>query len=72
MAVNVRPGATAIEVGIPTPLMPADRLKAIVQGPDYDDYDVTPDGQRFLVKVAVAQSKRQRIHVLLNGTSPLP
>ena len=71
MAVNVRLGATGIEVGIPTPLMPADRLKAVVQGPDYDDYDVTADGQRFLVKVAAGQSQRQRIHVLLNWTSPL-
>ena len=71
MAVDVRLGATGIKVGIPTPLMPADRLKPVVQGPDYDDYDVTADGQRFLVKVAAGQSKRQRIHVLLNWTPPL-
>ena len=32
MAASVREGATGLDVGIPTTLVPADRLKAIVQG----------------------------------------
>jgi dipeptidyl aminopeptidase/acylaminoacyl peptidase len=69
MAVSVREGATGPEVGAPTTLVPADRLRAVVQGPDYDDYAVTADGQRFLVKVLAAPQERQRIHVLLDGIS---
>src|SRR6185503_4479546 len=52
MAASVREAATGLEVGIPTTLVPADRLKAVVQGMDYDDYAVSSNGQRFLVKVA--------------------
>jgi Tol biopolymer transport system component len=70
MAASVREGATGLEVGIPTVLIPADRLKAIVQGMDYDDYAVTSNGQRFLVKVNASKDSRQRIHVLLNWTPP--
>ncbi len=56
-------------VGIPTTLIPADRLKAMIEGPDYDDYAVTADGQRFLLRVAASRNERQRIHVLLNWAS---
>jgi hypothetical protein len=68
MAASVRETPTGLDVGIPTTLVPADHLKAIVQGLDYDDYAVTADGQRFLVKVTAVRNDRQRIHVLLNGT----
>ncbi len=69
MAVAFREGTNRTEVGIPTTLVPADRLGAVIEGPDYDDYAVAADGQRFLVKVPAAQSERQRIHVLLTWTS---
>jgi eukaryotic-like serine/threonine-protein kinase len=71
MAASVREGANGLEVGIPTTLIPADRLKAVIEGPDYDDYAVSSDGQRFLVKLAGGKNDHQRIHVLLNWTSGL-
>jgi hypothetical protein len=37
-------------VGMATALVPAETLRAVVQGPDDDDYEVTSDGRRFLVK----------------------
>ena len=72
MAASVREAATGLEVGIPTTLVPADRLKAVVQGMDYDDYAVSSNGQRFLVKVADSKNVRQRIHVLLDWTPAVP
>jgi Tol biopolymer transport system component len=69
MAVGVGAGATGPEVGIPTVLIPANELRAVVQGPDYDDYAVSADGQRFLVKRSTMDDQRQRIHVLLNWPS---
>jgi hypothetical protein len=69
MAVDVRERPSGLEVGIPIVLVPADRLRAIVQGPDYDDYAVSADGQRFLVKRSVDADARQRIHVLLDWPS---
>ena len=72
MAATVRETPTGLEVGIPTMLVPADRLKAVVQGMDYDDYAVTSNGQRFLVKVNASKDSRQRIHVLLDWTPPAP
>ncbi len=72
MAASVRETPTGLEVGIPTTLVPADRLKAVVQGMDYDDYAVTSNGQRFLVKVNGSKDSRQRIHVLLDWTPPVP
>jgi Tol biopolymer transport system component len=71
MVVAVREGATGPAIGIPTTLIPADVLGAVVQGPDVDDYAVSTDGQRFLVKRPAVQDQRQRIHVLLNWPSLL-
>jgi Tol biopolymer transport system component len=69
MAASVRETATGLEIGIPAALVPADRLNAIVEGPDYDDYAVSANGQKFLVKRAASKNERQRIHVVLNWTS---
>jgi Tol biopolymer transport system component len=71
MAVDVGEGTTGPEVGIPTTLVPADELRAVVQGPDYDDYAVSADGERFLVKRAATEDERPRIHVLLDWPSLL-
>jgi len=69
MAVEVRSGATAIEVGMPGVLVPARAFGAVMEGADYTDYSVTADGQRFLVKRPVEGSERPRIHVLLDWPS---
>jgi Tol biopolymer transport system component len=69
MAVDVRSGATGLEVGMPTTLVPARDLRAVVEGPDYNDYGASADGQRFLVKRRVDENERQRIHVLLDWPS---
>jgi Tol biopolymer transport system component len=71
MAVDVGEGATGPEVGIPTTLVSAPDLEATVQGPDYHDYAVSADGQRFLVKRSAESDRRRRIHVLLNWPSLL-
>ena len=72
VSVSVREGASGLELGRPTTLVSADRTQAVVTGPDYDDWDVTPDGQRFLVKVSATPVERPRIHVLLNWPSLVP
>jgi Tol biopolymer transport system component len=72
VSVSVQSGAAGLELGNPTTLVAADRLRAVAQSADYDDWDVTPDGQRFLVKVPETPNERQQIHVLLNWTSLLP
>jgi hypothetical protein len=71
MAVEVREGTRGPAVGTPTTLVPADVLGAVVQGQEYDDYAVSADGQRFLVKRPAAKDERQKIHVLLNWPSLL-
>ena len=71
MAVSVREGATGPQIGIPAVLVPAKDLSAVVEGPDYDDYAVTSDGQRFLVKMSVGETNPQRIHLLLDWPSLL-
>jgi Tol biopolymer transport system component len=71
MAVDVGEGASGLEVGIPTVLVPGDDLRAVLQGPDFDDYAVTADGQRFLVKRSAEEDIRQRIHVVVDWPSLL-
>jgi Tol biopolymer transport system component/tRNA A-37 threonylcarbamoyl transferase component Bud32 len=71
MVVDVREGARGPEVGLAMVLIPAEDLRAVVQGPDFDDYAVTADGQRFLVKRPGEEGARQRIHVLLDWRSLL-
>ena len=62
-AVDLELAGGALDPAVPHLLFKVSRRLA--------DYDVTADGQRFLVKLAAGQSKRQRIHVLLNWTPPL-
>ena len=71
MAVDVRVGAAGLEVGLPTTLAPAKELQAVLQGPDYSDYGVSADGQRFLVRRPADGGQRQRIHVVLDWPSLL-
>jgi Tol biopolymer transport system component/tRNA A-37 threonylcarbamoyl transferase component Bud32 len=66
VAVTVRETAAGLELGAPTTIVAAERMNAIAQGGDYDDWDLAPDGQRFLVKVSATPNQRQQIHVLLD------
>lgn len=49
----------------------AANLRAVVQGPDYDDCAVTADGQRFRMKMPVKRDEKQWIQVWLNLPSLL-
>jgi Tol biopolymer transport system component len=71
MSVSVRAGATSVEVGLPTTLVRARDLQTVVLGPDFSDYSVSADGQRFLVKRPAEGGERPRIHVLLDWPSLL-
>jgi Tol biopolymer transport system component len=65
-SVSVRDTGSGLDLGTPTILAQAEQLGAVVQPSDYDDWDVTPDGQRFLVKVSAAADARTGIHLLLD------
>src|SRR5262249_29160921 len=60
MAVDVRSGATGLEFGMPQTLATARAFGAVLEGPDFTDYSVTADGQRFLVKRRVEGSEKPR------------
>jgi Tol biopolymer transport system component len=55
------------EVDLPVELFPI----AGFSGPDYDDYAPSVDGQRFLVKLAIAEDQPTRMQVVLNWPSLL-
>jgi Tol biopolymer transport system component len=67
MSVAFRGRGDRAEVDLPTTLFEIGGF----QGPDYDDYAPSADGQRFLVKVAVDQAQRARMHVVMNWPSLL-
>ena len=69
MSVAVRYGETGLDLGIPETLVAARAFGAVLEGSDYSDYAVAPDGQRFLVKRPVEGAETQRIHVLLDWPS---
>jgi Tol biopolymer transport system component len=66
MAVEMQAGERGLEVGLPTPL-----FDARATDPIRDEYAVTADGQRFLVKVPVENQSSRRLHVIVNWTSLL-
>jgi Tol biopolymer transport system component len=66
MAVSVEDTETRLEVGTPRKLFDAPSMR-----PGWDDYAVTPDGQRFLVKVPIGEEPEPRFHVVLNWPSLL-
>lgn len=63
MAVDVRAGETSLDVGLPAVLFGGVRAN-----PTTDEYAVTADGQRFLVKVSTGDSPGPRVRVILNWT----
>ena len=66
MAVDVEEKAETLDVGLPTAL-----FEVLNYAPFVDQYAVSADGQRFLVKVPVEQDSRDRLHVITNWTSLL-
>jgi Tol biopolymer transport system component len=66
-AVEVQEGAGRFEVGLPTELFEV----PLVVRPQLDDYAVSSDGQRFLVKVPAEGDRGERIHIVTNWTSLL-
>jgi len=65
MAVDVEERAEGLEMSLPTALFEVGRF-----APWLDQYAVTADGQRFLVKVPIGEVDT-RLHVILNWTSLL-
>jgi hypothetical protein len=66
-AVALRAVGDRLEVSLPLPLFEIRGL----QGPDFDDYAPSADGQRFLVKLRVEQDRKPQLHVVTNWTSLL-
>jgi Tol biopolymer transport system component len=72
VSVTVRETPAGLELGAPTTIVPAERMNAVSQAGDYDDWDLAPDGERFLVKVPATANQRQQLHVMLDWPSVLP
>jgi Tol biopolymer transport system component len=66
-AVGLRAAGDRLEVSLPVPLF---EIRGF-QGPGFDDYAPSADGQRFLVKLRVEQDRKPQLHVVTNWTSLL-
>nr|MBA3257663.1 protein kinase [Pyrinomonadaceae bacterium] len=64
MVVPIKSGAATFEAGAPTALF---KIDSILEG----DYDVTADGQRFLINSSVAGAQSSPFTVVLNWTADL-
>ncbi|HET6962832.1 MAG TPA: hypothetical protein VFJ27_10060, partial [Terriglobia bacterium] len=69
MAVSVKTGDT-LEAGIPRPLFKIDSVVGI-DSVGASEYDVTADGERFLVSMAVAEARSLPITLVVNWTAEL-
>ncbi len=67
MTVAVRDAGERIDVSLPSELFEIRGL----EGPDYDDYAASADGQRFLIKVPIEQDRKPTLTVVTNWTSLL-
>jgi Tol biopolymer transport system component len=67
MVAELRATEGRVEVGLPKALFEVGRFE-----PDFSDYGVTADGQRFLVKALPEKDATRRIHVIVNWPSLLP
>jgi Tol biopolymer transport system component len=67
MAVEVNGSSGTFEVGIPKPLFDL----RIRNTSGFSDYDVTADGQRFLVSTLVEQNARSPVTVVMNWMADL-
>ena len=71
MAVAVGTEGAGLTVGLPTALVPAKTLRAVLQGPDYDDYDVAAGLASASWSSGAKALEPPRIHVLLDWPSRL-
>ena len=69
MAASVKAGAT-FEFGQPTVLFQT-RAREPLSAEEIFTYDVSPDGQRFLINVNLEQSNPPPVNIVLNWTSEL-
>ena len=67
VAVPFRPADDRLEVDLPVDLF---ELQG-VEGTGYDDYAVSNDGQRFLVKLPIEEAIEPKLHIVINWTSLL-
>jgi hypothetical protein len=70
MAVPIEPGAS-IRAGTPQRLFFLGGDRATRPNPRNAVYDVTPDGQRFLISAPAGEPVSSRITVMLNWTAGL-
>ena len=70
MMVPIQPGAT-LKAGAPTRLFSLGAEFAARPNPRNNAYDVTPDGQRFLVSLPAAEPGSSRITVVQNWTATI-
>jgi Tol biopolymer transport system component len=66
MALHVKPGTTAFDADVPVPLFRIAAAGWTGGGEDSNAYNVTPDGQRFLVQVNTEGSQSATVAVIVN------
>jgi Tol biopolymer transport system component len=66
-AVEVHAAGDRLDVSLPTELFEIHGL----EGTGYDDYAVTADGKRFLVKVPIEEARKPQLQIVTNWTSLL-
>ena len=69
MASSVKTGGTEFEFTAPKPLFKTRTLS--LEGGIYHEYDVSPDGQRFLIGTLIGEPKAPPPTVILNWTAAL-
>ena len=69
MASSVKTGGTEFEFTAPKPLFKTRTLS--LEGGIYHEYDVSPDGQRFLIGTLIGEPKAAPPTVILNWTAEL-
>jgi Tol biopolymer transport system component len=69
MATSVKTGGTEFEFDAPKPLFKTRTLS--LEGGIFHEYDVSPDGQRFLIGTLIGDSKAAPPTVILNWTADL-
>jgi len=69
MAASVNTNGTAFEFAAPKPLFKSRTMS--LEGRIYHEYDVSPDGQRFLIGTLIGDSKAPPPTVIMNWTALL-
>jgi eukaryotic-like serine/threonine-protein kinase len=68
MSSSVKTGGTEFEFAAPKPLFKTRMLSGVI---NFHEYDVSPDGQRFLIGTLVGDTKAQPPTVILNWAADL-